>query len=159
MQVHLNLSFDPTEIDRLRSVLGLLVGLDAAERAEPEPPEQLRPPESLQVAKARAVKAGRPTTKAALPAAPAAVPDEEPVSPPDDSDEDIGLEDPSMSPGEAREAALALVREAYTSGHVAAVKALQKELQVAKFYDVPVANGNAFYARVMKLAHETGIRR
>jgi hypothetical protein len=42
---------------------------------------------------------------------------------------------------------------------VAQVKALQKELGVAKFYDVDVTNGHAFYQRVMKLAHEVGIRR
>ena len=64
-----------------------------------------------------------------------------------------------MSPGEAKDAALALVREAYSAGHVAQVKALQKELGVAKFYDVDVAGGHAFYQRVMKLAHEVGIRR
>jgi hypothetical protein len=77
----------------------------------------------------------------------------------DDTDDALGLNSPSMSPGEAKDAALALVREAYSAGHVAQVKALQKELGVAKFYDVDVAGGHAFYQRVMKLAHEVGIRR
>jgi hypothetical protein len=77
----------------------------------------------------------------------------------DDSDDALGLNSPSMSPGEAKDHALALVREAYSAGHVAQVKALQKELGVAKFYDVDVTNGHAFYQRVMKLAHEVGIRR
>jgi hypothetical protein len=77
-----------------------------------------------------------------------------------DADDDaLGLNSPSMSPGEAKDAALALVREAYSAGHVAQVKALQKELGVAKFYDVDVTGGHAFYQRVMKLAHEVGIRR
>ena len=76
-----------------------------------------------------------------------------------DDDDALGLNSPSMSPGEAKDAALALVREAYSAGHVAQVKALQKELGVAKFYDVDVTTGHAFYQRVMKLAHEVGIRR
>ena len=76
-----------------------------------------------------------------------------------DDDDALGLNSPSMSPGEAKDAALALVREAYSAGHVVQVKALQKELGVAKFYDVDVAGGHAFYQRVMKLAHEVGIRR
>jgi hypothetical protein len=76
-----------------------------------------------------------------------------------DDDDALGLSAPSMSPGEAKDAALAIVREAYSAGHVAQVKALQKELGVAKFYDVDVAGGHAFYQRVMKLAHEVGIRR
>jgi hypothetical protein len=76
-----------------------------------------------------------------------------------DDDDALGLNAPSMSPGEAKDAALAIVREAYSAGHVAQVKALQKELGVAKFYDVDVAGGHAFYQRVMKLAHEVGIRR
>jgi hypothetical protein len=77
----------------------------------------------------------------------------------DTDDDALGLNSPSMSPGEAKDAALALVREAYSAGHVAQVKALQKELGVAKFYDVDVTTGHAFYQRVMKLAHEVGIRR
>jgi hypothetical protein len=76
-----------------------------------------------------------------------------------DDDEDIGLTDPGMSPGEARDAGLALVREAYAAGHVAPVKILQKAWGVSKFYDVPVEKGNEFYQQAMKLAQETGIRR
>jgi len=82
------------------------------------------------------------------------------AGPDTDTDDDaLGLNSPSMSPGEAKDAGLALVREAYSAGHVAQVKALQKELGVAKFYDVDVTDGHAFYQRVMKLAHEVGIRR
>ncbi len=73
--------------------------------------------------------------------------------------EDLGLADPSMSPAEAKEAGLALVRECYAAGKVAEVKALQKEWQVAKFYDVPIPRGHEFYQRVMKMAVETGIRK
>jgi hypothetical protein len=75
-----------------------------------------------------------------------------------DQDDDLGLDAPGMSPGEAKEAGLALVREAYAAGHVKQVKELQKEFNVAKFYDVPVENGHVFYQRVMKMAQGVGIR-
>jgi hypothetical protein len=76
----------------------------------------------------------------------------------DQPDDDMGLVPPAMSPGEARDAALALVRQAYAAGHVAEVKALQKEYNVAKFYDVPVTEGHAFYQRVMQLLQSVGIQ-
>jgi hypothetical protein len=76
-----------------------------------------------------------------------------------DQIEDLGLIDPSMSPAEAKEAGLVLVRECYAAGKVAEVKALQKEWQVAKFYDVPDVKGHEFFQRVMKMAVETGIRK
>jgi hypothetical protein len=75
---------------------------------------------------------------------------------PDDDDDLFGA--PSMSPGEAKEAGLALVREVYSAGHVAQVKALQKDMAVAKFYDVPVDQGHVFYERVMQLAVSVGLR-
>jgi hypothetical protein len=65
----------------------------------------------------------------------------------------------SMSPGEARDAGLALVRQAYAAGRVAEVKALQKQWQVAKFYDIAVEQGHAFYAQAMKLAQAAGLQR
>jgi hypothetical protein len=64
-----------------------------------------------------------------------------------------------MSPAEAKEAGLALVREAYAAGKVAQVKALQKAWGIAKFYDIPNEKGHEFFAAVMKLAHETGLRK
>jgi hypothetical protein len=73
--------------------------------------------------------------------------------------EDIGLVDPGMSPAEAKEAALAVVREVYAAGEVGQVKALQKAWGIAKFYDIPDAKGHEFYQQVMKLAHETGLRK
>jgi hypothetical protein len=73
--------------------------------------------------------------------------------------EDIGLVDPGMSPAEAKEAALAIVREIYAAGEVAQVKALQKAWGIAKFYDIPDAKGHEFHQQVMKLAHETGLRK
>jgi hypothetical protein len=75
------------------------------------------------------------------------------------AEDDIGLIDAAMSPGEAREAGLALVRAVYTAGHVKEVKQLQKEWEVAKFYDIGIEQGHVFYARVMKLAQETGVRK
>jgi hypothetical protein len=73
-------------------------------------------------------------------------------------EEDLGLDDPSMSPTEARDKGLAVVREIYAAGKVAEVKALQKEYAVAKFYDVPEQQGHAFYRRVMEVAHAVGLR-
>jgi hypothetical protein len=64
-----------------------------------------------------------------------------------------------MSPGEAKEAALGLVREIYAAGKVAEVKALQRAWSIAKFYDVPDAKGHEFFRQVMQLAHETGLRK
>lgn len=75
-----------------------------------------------------------------------------------EDEDDMGLAAPGMSPGEAKEAALVLVREAFNAGHVAEVKALQKELGVALFYDVPVENGHTFYQRAMQLAQGVGLR-
>ena len=123
--------------------------------------DKLKEQRQAQAAAARAAKANKtaPATK------PAAAPPVDDVAgtngtgdQDDSQDEDMGLDPPSMSPGEAKDAALALVREAYSSGHVAQVKALQKELQVAKFYDVPVEQGHKFYQRVMRLAQRVGIR-
>ena len=74
-------------------------------------------------------------------------------------EDDLGLVDPNMSPAEAKEAGLALVREAYAAGKVAQVKALQKAWGIAKFYDIPNEKGHEFFAAVMKLAHETGLRK
>ena len=74
-------------------------------------------------------------------------------------EDDLGLVDPNMSPAEAKEAGLALVREAYAAGKMAQVKALQKAWGIAKFYDIPNEKGHEFFAAVMKLAHETGLRK
>jgi hypothetical protein len=74
-------------------------------------------------------------------------------------EDELGLVDPNMSPAEAKEAGLALVREAYAAGKVAQVKALQKAWGITKFYDIPNEKGHEFFAAVMKLAHETGLRK
>ena len=74
-------------------------------------------------------------------------------------EDDLGLVDPNMTPAEAKEAGLAIVREAYAAGKVAQVKALQKAWGIAKFYDIPIERGHEFYRQVMKLAHETGLRK
>jgi hypothetical protein len=76
----------------------------------------------------------------------------------EDQDDDMGLADPAMSPSEARDQGLAIVREIYAAGKVAEVKALQKEYGVAKFYDVPVEQGHAFHQRVMEVAQSVGLR-
>jgi len=78
---------------------------------------------------------------------------------PEAQEDDIGLVDASsMSPGEARDAGLALVRQAYAGGHVAQVKALQKKWAIAKFYDVPVEKGHVFYQEAVKLAQSVGLQ-
>ena len=64
-----------------------------------------------------------------------------------------------MSPAEAKEAALAIVREVYEAGKAAQVRALQKAWGSAKFYDIPDEKGHEFYPQVMKMAHETGLRK
>jgi hypothetical protein len=74
-------------------------------------------------------------------------------------EDDLGLVDPNMSPAEAKEAGLALVREAYAAGKVAQVKALQKRWGVAKFYDIDMTKGHEFYQEVMKMAQEIGLRK
>jgi hypothetical protein len=108
-------------------------------------------------AKARAAKDAK---RAAAPAAAAAAaPELNGADPLADSDP-LELPDAaSMSPGEARDAGLALVRQVYAAGRVAEVKALQKQWQVAKFYDIAVEQGHAFYAQAMKLAQAAGLQR
>jgi hypothetical protein len=78
----------------------------------------------------------------------------------DPGDEDLGLDTPgtSLSPSEARDAALSLIREVYHAGKVGEVKALQRAWAVAKFYDVPVERGHDFYAAVLEIAQAAGLR-
>jgi hypothetical protein len=113
-------------------------------------------------AKARAAKdakkAAGPAQAQAAPTAVAA-PELNGADPLADSDPLEFPEAASMSPGEARDAGLALVRQAYAAGRVAEVKALQKQWQVAKFYDIAVEQGHAFYAQAMKLAQAAGLQR
>jgi hypothetical protein len=104
-------------------------------------------------AKARAAKAAKAGT------APGPETVIEDPAPNGAAEDDLGLTDPNMSPAEAKEAGLALVREAFQAGKIAQVKALQKAWGIAKFYDVPNERGHEFYQQVMKLAHETGLRK
>jgi hypothetical protein len=71
-----------------------------------------------------------------------------------DDPDDMGLADPSMSPGEAKEAGLVLVRQMYAAGKVAEVKGLQKKYGVAKFYDVPLERAHGFYREVLAISHK-----
>ena len=181
----LSITFDPDSLqDRIaiRSVCDAFdAGLHSHPGAAPAPPvdpaDALKAQRQQQAAYARAAKAantaGKPNRVSGGAGTNAAAQNQQNQAPIDlgggtngtagDQDEDddadaLGLDAPSMSPGEAKDAALALVREAYSAGHVSQVKALQKELNVAKFYDVPVEQGHAFYARVMKLAQGVGLR-
>jgi hypothetical protein len=133
--------------------------------AEPAPPltqaDQLKIQRQAAAATARAAK-----EKAAAAKKQTAGPVEKVLGPPEDlngtedlvEDEDLGLPDAaSMSPGEARDAGLALVRQAYAAGHVAPVKALQKQWAIAKFYDIPVEKGHEFYQQAVKMAQGVGM--
>jgi hypothetical protein len=132
--------------------------LTEAQQAQPIPSED--PPAAKTnrqkaAANARAAKAAK--------ADPALV--EDLLAPPagsngaDPDDEDLGLDTSSaMSPSEARDAGLSLIREIYHAGKVGEVKALQKAWSVAKFYDVPVERGHDFYAAVLEIAQAVGLR-
>ena len=77
----------------------------------------------------------------------------------DQAEEDLGLDDPSMGPGDAKEQGLVLMRELYAAGKVEGVKKLQKAWGIAKFYDIPVERGHEFYRQAMKLAVDAGLRK
>ena len=176
MQVQLNIVFDPADLrhpsftHRLEQIItaaGLVtvtvVPASDVQQSEPSLSSDTDRKARMQQQAANA-RAAKQTKQVQVKSAPQQAPVDDVAGPngagdqAEDDTEDMGLVPPSMSPGEARDAALAIVREAYSSGHVAEVKALQKEWQVAKFYDVPVDQGHAFYARVMKLAQGVGIR-
>lgn len=70
-----------------------------------------------------------------------------------DDPDDMGLVDPSMSPEEAKEAGIALVRQMYIASKTAEVKALQKKYQIVKFTDLPVSEAHAFYREVLGISH------
>ena len=176
MQVQLNLIFDDAAelASRLEGILHAAGSAAGSVIANPPADADAARKAQLQAqaAKARAAKAAKqadapPPVRVSGGQATAAVDVAGPADgtngagdQDDDADADaLGLSSPSMSPGEAKDAALALVREVYSAGHVAQVKALQKELDVAKFYDVPVDQGHVFYQRVMKLAQGVGLRR
>lgn len=169
MQVQLNLTFD------LETAGGrkLFAQLQNALMPVPDRVVLVNPPaapaNTEQLDRAEAAKAGRQQAAANARAAKAA----KQAGPPagtnggaedlgdqlvgDDADtdtDDLGLADPSMSPAEAKEAALALVRQMYAAGKVAEVKKLQKEYQVAKFYDVPLEKGHQFYREVLAISHK-----
>jgi len=144
------------------ALTGALTGalISAAETAETTSAADMQKKVNQQAAaaKARAAKAAKTSpTPVEDVLGPAEPPPE--ANGAGDQVDDLGLIDPSMSPAEAKEQGLVLVREVYAAGKVAEVKALQKEWQVAKFYDVPDAKGHEFFARVMKMAVETGIRK
>jgi hypothetical protein len=133
---------------------------DTSKQPTPGPDVELKAARQQQAANARAAKANKAQQQTrvsgGVQAPPVDVAGTNGAA--GDQDDDLGLDAPGMSPGEAKEAGLALVREAYAAGHVKEVKELQKEFNVAKFYDVPVENGHVFYQRVMKMAQGVGIR-
>jgi DNA replication initiation complex subunit (GINS family) len=171
--MQITLSFD-TDAALAGRIYQLLVEAHQAHTVSVEPPtaipaetevpadraEAIKLQRQAAAAKARAAKDAK--AKPQTPVTDVLGPDE--VNQPNgedqqDQEEDLGMAPPSLSPGEAKDAALALVREIYAAGKVAQVKALQKEWQVAKFYDVPVDQAYAFHQSVMKVAVDTGLRK
>lgn len=137
----------------------------APEPAPEAPAEEPPPPTAAQqrAAHARAARAARQQEKTAA-KAPDPLSAAEDVSGPAetngaDHEDDFGMTSPSMSPGEAHEAALALVREIHAAGKIAEVKKLQKDWEITKFYDIPLDKAFDFYRSVMNVAHETGLRK
>ena len=74
----------------------------------------------------------------------------------DEPGEEI-LDDPAMSPGEAHDAALAIIRRHYYAGKEAEVQALRKEYGVTRFTDIPQEKGHELYRKARKLAQSLGI--
>jgi len=131
--------------------------LDAAGSAPT--PDRLKEQRQEQAAKARAAKANKQTrVSGGVQSPPVDVAGTNGAGDHPDADDDLGLTEPSMSPGEAKDQALALMREAYAAGHVKEVKELQKKFNVAKFYDVPVDQGHSFYQQAMQLVQGVGLR-
>lgn len=175
MQVTVNLVFDlGTSAGRTTFArLGQLVESDGqlnltfpADAPTPAaaPPGNGMTPRQQAAAAARAAKSASKDKPPAPPNGETVIEDppettSEDVAGPETKDEDdIGLSPPSMSPAEARDAALAVVREIYAAGKVKEVKDLQKEYGVAKFYDIADERGHEFYRRVTQLAQSVGLR-
>jgi hypothetical protein len=110
-------------------------------------------------AKARAAKAAKAAEVVGAPIENGEDLSGPPLNGADAEADDIGLVDPGMSPAEAKEAALAIVRQIYEAGHVAQIKALQATFGIVKFYDLPDEKGHDLHQQAMKLAHETGLRK
>jgi hypothetical protein len=74
--------------------------------------------------------------------------------------------DPDLSSTEAKKAGLYLAREIYASRASEKIwsrvtlgfRELQKDFGVTHLYDVPDFRGHEFFARVLKLARELGLR-
>lgn len=62
-----------------------------------------------------------------------------------------------LSPAEALDLGLTLVRAIYNAGHKREVKELQATFAVAKFSDIPVDRGHEFYKLVLALSEKIGV--
>lgn len=137
------------------------VGARHAEVAQKRAALEAKVSRQLAAANARAAKAAKAEAK------PGSVietddPEPEEFAEPNGHDqavEDMGIDDPNMSPAEAKEAGLALMRELFGAGKVAEMKAIQKAWGVAKFYDIPNEKGHEFYRQALQTMHETGLRK
>lgn len=67
------------------------------------------------------------------------------------------LDDPSMSPGEAHDAALVIIRRAYYAGREAEVQVLRKEYGVTRFTDIPQEKGHELFRKATRLAKTLGL--
>ena len=85
---------------------------------------------------------------------------------PESDDDDIGLgtEQPNLTPAEALEQGLGIIRNVFINGkqgNAAAqkgVKALQTKWGIAKFSDIPAKQGHLFYREAVALAESLGLR-
>jgi hypothetical protein len=74
-----------------------------------------------------------------------------------DDEDPTTIANTGLSPAEALDRGLTLVRAVYNGGHKREVKELQQKFAVAKFADVPAVRGHEFFKLVTALAEKTGI--
>src|SRR5262252_1935062 len=148
VQLNIALSLDlqsPSDRDLLTRLIG-----PHGPVPMPVEPAQLQVPPEAPPAKARKAKVDTSVTGV--------------LGPPEDTsngfdhDDDMGL-DPdaaSLSPTEAKDQGLAVVREIHKV-NPGEVKLLQRRWGISKFYDIPVERGHEFYREVIGMATKLGL--
>ena len=137
------------------------VGGDDAPLLPPDPPVTTAPTSSGNGAKATAT--APPRTRGRPPKdTPAATADPladvaGPADPDDDDGDALGLVPSSLSPGEMHAQGLVMSRALFNGGHKADVKSLQQQLGIAKFTDIPLADGPRLYKLAKELCEKRGI--
>jgi len=80
-----------------------------------------------------------------------------PVDPSDDDGDALGLSPPTLSPGEMHAKGLVMSRELFNRGDKKAVKHIQTQMGIAKFTDIPIAEGPKLYKLAKELCDKAGI--